>query len=268
MGDPQNWLHPQRQSKNLFRHHENLSHTSPTSKKPQNFLSSVKGLVQRNSRGMSDYRPTRSAQDLNITHPHWHPRSRSLNSVEAPSSWKQRGQTPGMDDYLTLAELENIWITQDSYVGSVQAPQGSKKYTYVEPVEAPTIVKHQLMPESTRKPLPQLRITTEHSQPPVHGPSHKSENIGIGDEVPYTALEQGRSPNSRWWRTHSSAEQSPDTPSPPPIKEVRNAVVSGIVHPAFRPQPYFDSPDISPSCRLTGRLTGDIPSSNRVYGMI
>ena len=47
-----------------------------------------------------------------------------------------------MDDYLTLAELENVWMTQDSYLGCYHAPQITKGYTYTDPVEAPTVTKH------------------------------------------------------------------------------------------------------------------------------
>lgn len=56
--------------------------------------------------------------------------------------WKRRGQTPGMDDYLTLAQLENAWHKQDSYVGCVIAPQKITQYTFHEAVEAPLIADH------------------------------------------------------------------------------------------------------------------------------
>lgn len=56
--------------------------------------------------------------------------------------WKRRGQTPGMDDYLTLAQLENAWHKQDSYVGCVIAPQKITQYTFQEAVEAPLIADH------------------------------------------------------------------------------------------------------------------------------
>lgn len=56
--------------------------------------------------------------------------------------WKRRGQTPAMDDYLTLAQLENAWHKQDSYVGCVIAPQKITQYTFQEAVEAPLIADH------------------------------------------------------------------------------------------------------------------------------
>lgn len=47
-----------------------------------------------------------------------------------------------MDDYLTLAQLENAWHKQDSYVGCVIAPQKITQYTFQEAVEAPLIANH------------------------------------------------------------------------------------------------------------------------------
>ena len=56
--------------------------------------------------------------------------------------WKRRGQTPGMDDYLTLEQLENVWYNQDFYVGCVSVPQTVAQYTFTEAVEAPLIADH------------------------------------------------------------------------------------------------------------------------------
>ncbi len=70
--------------------------------------------------------------------------------------WKRRGQTSGMDDYLTLAQLENAWHKQDSYVGCVIAPQKITQYTFQEAVEAPLIADHTSSIHTRRHQGPRL----------------------------------------------------------------------------------------------------------------
>ena len=259
----EDWLYPERQYQHPFQHHDNVSQKSLSLKKPSKLLASVKGLVHRNSRSVGAIPSSKSAQELSITPAQWPPRSRSLNNVEKPSPWKQRGQTPGMDDYLTLAELETVWVTQDSYVGSVQAPQRSTKYTYVEPVEAPTIAKHQIQSEVARQPVPQLRITTDHAFPSRPKDQNVEDSVVARDRHP--AQRPSTAAISQPSKSTSSEEVSPDPPTPPSVTDVRNAVVSGIVHPAFRPAPYFNANDTTPNCRVMSRFATNVPSSNWTY---
>ena len=58
------------------------------------------------------------------------------------SAWKRRVQSPGMDDYLTLEQLENVWYKQDFYVGCTSVPQEVTQYTFTEAVESPLITEH------------------------------------------------------------------------------------------------------------------------------
>lgn len=89
--------------------------------------------------------------------------------------WKRRGQTPGMDDYLTMAQLENAWHKQDSFVGCVIAPQKISQYSYQEAVEAPLIASH-ITPQPSRRapdlnsPLP--NIPQDHDASFVDGAIH------------------------------------------------------------------------------------------------
>lgn len=79
--------------------------------------------------------------------------SLSPNSQESSMKqilWKRRGQTLGMDDYLTMAQLENAWHKQDSFVGCVIAPQKITQYSYQEAVEAPLIASH-ITPQPPRR---------------------------------------------------------------------------------------------------------------------
>ena len=85
-----------------------------------------------------------------------------------PSLWKRRGQTPGMDDYLTLEQLENVWYNQDFYVGCVSVPQMVTKYTFTEAVEAPLIADHD---SSARQPRPRPNPNSPSSSPPHHDPT-------------------------------------------------------------------------------------------------
>ena len=75
------------------------------------------------------------------------PRSHSWDSWQI---MKPRGRTPGMDDYLTLEQLENVWYKQDSYVGCVSVPQIVTEYTFTEAVEAPLIAEHSLDAQQQR----------------------------------------------------------------------------------------------------------------------
>ena len=73
-------------------------------------------------------------------------------------TWKRRGQTPGMDDYLTLEQLENVWYKQDFYVGCISVPQKVTQYTFTEAVEAPLIAEHNVSArrQQESQPLPNL----------------------------------------------------------------------------------------------------------------
>ncbi|KAL9129600.1 MAG: hypothetical protein Q9217_001988 [Psora testacea] len=244
-------LYPERQSHHSSQQHLNLSQWSLSPKKSQKFLTSVKGLLHRSSRSVGDIRSSKSTQNLTITHRDRPSRSKSLDNIDKPLPWKQRGQTPGMDDYLTLAELETVWVTQDSYVGSIQAPQKSTRYTYVEPVEAPTIVKHQIQTEIRQQPLPKLRITTD--SPSSQRTSHGEGSSEVDGMAPLALrLRTALSTPSSTLKTSAVRSSDPPPPPPPPpsVTDVRNAVVSGIIHPAFRPTPYFSENDTIPDCSM------------------
>ena len=64
------------------------------------------------------------------------------HSWDASVPWKRRGQTPGMDDYLTFAQLEECLDRQSSYIGCMEIPQQVTQYSYTETAEAPLIAKH------------------------------------------------------------------------------------------------------------------------------
>lgn len=242
----------------------NRSQKSLALKKPQKLFSSVKGFVHRSSRSVN-IPASKSHNNLSVEQTNWPPRSRSLNSASQSSYWTQRGRTPGMDDYLTLAELEGVWITQDPYVGCPEAPQGSKDYTYIEPVEAPTITKHQISVESPKPPLPQLRIPPSNSPAPTQVERTEDDHTATGP------LLEPRSYTSSPLNFHHSQSESSEEASPmssPCVTSIRNAVVSGIVHPALRPSPYLDSNSLEPDCRVQSRFAVSVPSSNWTYGKV
>ena len=64
------------------------------------------------------------------------------HSWDVSTPWKRRGQTPGMDDYLTFAELEECLDRQSYYIGCIEVPQQVTQYSFSETAEAPLIAKH------------------------------------------------------------------------------------------------------------------------------
>ena len=88
----------------------------------------------------------RSTSESSAVHSRASSRASSQGDSVPQATWKRRGQTPDMDDYLSLSQLESVWDYHDSYVGGVEAPMASKSYTFQEIAEAPTIVKHKYDP--------------------------------------------------------------------------------------------------------------------------
>lgn len=116
-------------------HTQILDPTQLTRRKASpNLFSSMKGLIKLRSRHhietslfSSDALPGRS---IDSTH---RPRQRFRSPVPQSSarSWvpslrkrsSRRQHVPSMIDYLTLAQLENVWYSQDSCRGCVRANQ-------------------------------------------------------------------------------------------------------------------------------------------------
>ena len=135
--------------------------TSTQATKRPNFLAAIGTMVTRSvkrplsprSRSVGDDRassrpstshsrsPSRSQFSLLAPPSPQPPPQVSQGPLLAPPTWKTRGQTPDMDDYLSLSQLESVWHYQDSHVGLVDVPLTSKSYTFQEIAEAPTIVK-------------------------------------------------------------------------------------------------------------------------------
>ena len=86
------------------------------------------------------------------------------HSWDASTRWKGRGQTPGMDDYLTLAELEECLDRQSIYIGCIEIPQQVTNYPFNESAEAPLIANHSTdtRPTQTHQEGPEPRIRLSH----------------------------------------------------------------------------------------------------------
>lgn len=108
---------------------------SPQRKHSASFLSSVKVLIKRTPRTRLEV-PTVDSQVLqsrSTSQPGPRSRERSHSPVARVQarSWggpsrkehTPREHIPSMIDYLTLAQLENVWYKQDAYKGCVSAPQ-------------------------------------------------------------------------------------------------------------------------------------------------
>ena len=81
---------------------------------------------------------TQSSRDSSISAS----RSASEDASVPAATWKRRGQTPDMDDYLSMGQLENIWMYQDSHTAGVETPLSCRTYSFHDIPEAPTIVRH------------------------------------------------------------------------------------------------------------------------------
>ncbi|KAL8767321.1 MAG: hypothetical protein Q9209_006159 [Squamulea sp. 1 TL-2023] len=107
-------------------------------KRSPNFLESVKHLVKRPSRtgleAPKDHSWTLRSHSTSELGRHPPQRSHSPTARSQAWTWgtssartrkgqRAREHIPSMTDYLTLAQLENIWYKQDSYKGTVSAPQ-------------------------------------------------------------------------------------------------------------------------------------------------
>ena len=139
------------------------SSTPPKRTRSPKIFTTVKCLVQRPSTKFTlQTRPgsARSNEDAFQSHENRNngtsSRSTLQNSSKTEVLWKRRGQTPEMDEYLTLNELESVWNRQDSYLGCVYAPQNITQYTFQEAVEAPLIAKHDIsnQPMEAARPAP------------------------------------------------------------------------------------------------------------------
>ena len=139
------------------------SHTRTQRHRSPSFLTAVKGLVHRASTGsIRSENPQSNADGFHGSASNSSSRRSSDDSFTKQIPWKRRGQTPGMDDYLTLSQLENIWDNQDSYLGFIDVPQKATQYTFQEAVEAPVFTKHRAI-----------------NQPPEPSPPRTSRNDSV-----------------------------------------------------------------------------------------
>ena len=162
------------------------SSASRRSRSPR-ILSTVKDLVQRPTAKFVSQKAPGSARSKNAAFNHDDGANTVKSSRRAAQkaysppemSWKRRGHTPEMDEYLTLTELESLWNKQDSCALCVYAPQNVTQYTFQEAVELPLIAKHELRPrsmESTRSEPVQRdhtpQITVQDDSSIVNGAVH------------------------------------------------------------------------------------------------
>ena len=148
------------------------------SRSPRLFAS-VKGLVHRSPpSSISQNRLGRpSSTDSSSKCTQCSPRPASSNGFPKQTLWERRRQTPGMDDYLTLAQLENAWQEQDTFIGYVEAPQNITRYAFTEAAEAPLIAKSRI-----EGPIDALRPPIHLELQPLHLPN-QDETLAIDGAV-------------------------------------------------------------------------------------
>lgn len=113
--------------------HLQQSHMASRRSRSPNFLASVKGLVKKRSGlqlGSSRAEDTASTHNLLQT---LTPRSH-VRSWNGFSRKRQQGreQIPSMVDYLTLAQLESVWQTQENFPSSNGTLQSGRYDSSIE----------------------------------------------------------------------------------------------------------------------------------------
>lgn len=132
---------------------------SPSKRRRSRIMTPLKYLTQR-----SDAKPLALECPGKLNNPKGSTRTWDSWHI----TWKRRGQTPGMDDYLTLEQLENVWYTQDFYVGCISVPQKVTQYTFTDAVEAPLIAEHSLnarRQQESRQPTTEFNIVSPDNPP-------------------------------------------------------------------------------------------------------
>lgn len=87
------------------------------------------------------------------------------HSWDVSTPWKGRDQTPGMDDYLTFAQLEECLDRQSSFIGCIEIPQQVTRYSFDGTAKAHLIAKHSdsnIRPSQTYQEEPEPRIQLSH----------------------------------------------------------------------------------------------------------
>ena len=176
--------------------------SAPRRSRSPRILSTVKDLVQRPTTKFVSQKASGSARSKSANFHYDDGANAGKSSRRAAQkdhsppemSWKRRGHTPEMDEYLTLTELESVWNKQDSCALCVYAPQNVTEYTFQEAVELPLIAKHELRPrsiESTRSvPVHRDRIpqiTVQDDSTIVNGAVHpalRPNSYLSDDEIP------------------------------------------------------------------------------------
>lgn len=86
------------------------------------------------------------------------------HSWDVSTPWKRRDRTPGMDDYLTFAQLEECLDRQSFYIGCIEIPHQVTQSSFTETAEVPLIAKHSLDTRPTQSYQEELepRIQLSH----------------------------------------------------------------------------------------------------------
>ena len=154
----------------------------------------LKGLVHRpRGKSLSPTRPEKVGSALDAFHklgPNGQACTACANCSPRPHSWdvstpwKRRGQTPGMDDYLTFAQLEECLDRQSYYIGCIEVPQQVTQYSFSETAEAPLIGKHSTDARPTQAYLGESELETWLSHLP------NQANPAVIDGVTHPALRE------------------------------------------------------------------------------
>ena len=140
------------------------------------------------------------------------------NSWDVSTSWKSRGQTPGMDDYLTLAQLEECLDRQSFYIGCMEMPQQLTQYAFNEIAEQPLKARNStdIRPVQTHQRSSETRIQLSHlanqTNPAViDGVTHPAFRESASQSVPFIIVDKELSPTESQSKPHRLVVPVPST---------------------------------------------------------
>lgn len=177
---------------------------SQSHSRSSNFL---KGLVRRpRVKSLSPTRPENIGSALDAFH-NPGPKGQACtvcakcsarpHSWDSSTQWKRRGQTPGMDDYLTLAQLEECLDRQSSYIDFIELPQQVTQYSFKEIAEALPIAKHptdtqptQTYQEESRPSIQLSHLANQTNAAVIDGVTHPAFRESASRPIPSIVVDK------------------------------------------------------------------------------
>lgn len=138
-------------------------------------------------------------------------------SWDVSTPWKRRDQTPGMDDYLTFAQLEECLDRQSSFIGYIEIPQQVTRYSFNGTAEALRIAKRSPDTQPTQTyQEPERRMQLSHlasqTNPAViDGLTHPAFRESASQRIPSIIVDKELPPTAPQSKSDRLAVPVPDS---------------------------------------------------------